>query len=330
MIDTHQYSDGEIPWCKGAKTDPWDHVEAAMGLAISGRLDQARKAFEWLQQNQLPDGSWYAAYQKGVPIDKTREANMTAYIAVGVFHFYLITQDIHFLHTTWPTLVKAIDFALSLQAPGGEIHWAVSPEGKTDPMALLTGSSSIYMSLKCALAISRILDYHKPRWEKARKRLGNAIKHKPQAFNISKARYSMDWFYPILCGAVQGNAAQRRLKRYWKKFIIEGQGVRCVSDRPWVTIAETCEFTLALKAMGEDELAHIIFGWISDKNDADGQYWCGFTYPDMTIWPEEKLTWTNAVVLMAADALFDITPASRLFHHHHWDGGCWVPKEKEI
>jgi hypothetical protein len=35
----------------------------------------------------------------------------------------------------------------------------------------------------------------------------------------------------------------------------------------------------------------------------------------MAIWPEDKLTWTNAAVLLAADALYDLTPASRLFSH---------------
>ena len=28
IVDT-QLASGEIPWCEGQKTDPWDHVEAA-------------------------------------------------------------------------------------------------------------------------------------------------------------------------------------------------------------------------------------------------------------------------------------------------------------
>jgi len=32
-----QKTDGEIPWSKGGKTDPWDHVESAMGLTVCGR-----------------------------------------------------------------------------------------------------------------------------------------------------------------------------------------------------------------------------------------------------------------------------------------------------
>jgi hypothetical protein len=52
----------------------------------------------------------------------------------------------------------------------------------------------------------------------------------------------------------------------------------------------------------------------------DDTFWCGYTFPDMTVWPEEKISWTNAVALMAADALYSITPGSRLFSHDAWDG----------
>jgi hypothetical protein len=38
----------------------------------------------------------------------------------------------------------------------------------------------------------------------------------------------------------------------------------------------------------------------------------------MVIWPAERIAWTNAVVLMAADALYHLTPASRLFSHENW------------
>jgi hypothetical protein len=95
-------------------------------------------------------------------------------------------------------------------------------------------------------------------------------------------------------------------------------GVRCVSDQPWVTIAESSELVLTLSAMDNHLLARIVFAWISDFKFDDGTFWCGFTFPDMVLWPEEKISWTNAVVLMAADALFDLTPAGRLFSHQFW------------
>lgn len=314
-----QLDSGAIPWSEGDKTDPWDHVESAMGLAVGGRMVAARKAYGWLQAQQLPDGSWYSGYKDGAPSDKTRETNMAAYVAVGLWHHYLITRDLEQLERMWPTLERAIDFSLSLQTAEGEIYWAISPEGQVDKMALLTGCSSIYMSLKCALAVARLLDRVPSHWPRALERLGSALRHKPHRFNMTKARFSMDWFYPILCGVVSGEAAQKRIDRYWKKFVVEGLGVRCVSDQPWVTIAESSELVLALAAMGNTSLARIVFSWISDHTYADGSFWCGFTFPDMIIWPAEKIAWTNAVVLLAADALYNLTPASAMFTHRFWE-----------
>ncbi len=318
IINT-QKNNGEIPWCEGQKTDPWDLVESAMGLTIGGKIKEARLAFDWMINNQLDDGSWYASYINGEPDDKTHDTNMSSYIAAGVYHHYLITKDINFLKKMWLPVKRGLDFALSLQAPGGEIHWAKSPEGIVDPMALLTGSSSIFFSTKCALAIADILGEKMPEWQTAILKIRESIENRPHSFNISKSRFSMDWFYPVLSGALTGEKAQQRIDKYWKKFIIEGQGVRCVSDEPWVTIAESAEFVLALAAMGNTKLAKIIFGWIQDRRYDDGSYWCGYTFPDMLIWPEDKLTWTNGVMLMAADALFNLTPASNFFSHSFWE-----------
>lgn len=318
MIAATQLPSGEIPWSTGGKTDPWDHVEAAMGLVVGGYLEQARQAFVWLQSKQLPDGSWYSAYRSGTPEDRTRETNMSAYVAVGLFHYWLISGDRQFLESMWDMVRRAIEFALAHQSPKGEIYWAISPLGRVDRMALLTGCSSIYMSLKCALAIADELDTPALLWAQALQRLGDAIRHRPTLFNMTKSRFSMDWFYPVLCGAVTGSAAGRRIERQWKKYVVEGLGVRCVSDRPWVTVAESSELVLTLAAMGDMEKAHIVFNWIAEHTFDDGTFWCGFTFPDMTRWPEEKITWTNAVVLLAVDALLSLTPGSQLFSHAWW------------
>lgn len=318
-ITEQQRDSGEIPWYEGGKTDPWDHVESAIGLTIGGYFAQSRKAFEWLADNQLEDGSWYSAYKGGIPEDTTREANMSSYIAVGMFHYYLVTRDMQFLKSMWPCVRGGIDYALSLQAPSGEIYWARDPHSHIDPMALLTGSSSVYMSLKCALITTALLGEERPDWHTAFERLGDAIRYRPHLFNKSKARFSMDWFYPILAGAITDTEASRRIDKLWNKFVVEGMGVRCVSDRPWITMAETSELVIALAATGKSELAKTVFSWIQNKRFDDGTFWCGVTFPDMVIWPEEQYTWTNAAALMAADALYDLTPASQLFNHALWE-----------
>jgi hypothetical protein len=56
----------------------------------------------------------------------------------------------------------------------------------------------------------------------------------------------------------------------------------------------------------------------------------GVTFPDGVIWPEERTAWTAAVVLLAHDALHEITPASRLFKHSFWNGSGIHEKVKEL
>ena len=95
-------------------------------------------------------------------------------------------------------------------------------------------------------------------------------------------------------------------------------GVRCVSDRPWATMAETAELVLTLAAIDDIPRAKLVFSWLADKRDADGSFWMGVTFPDGVIWPEEKTGWTAAAVLLAWDALNEVTPAANLFKHDFW------------
>lgn len=315
-----QKPSGEIPWSAGGKTDPWDHVESAMGLSVAGRLREAERAYQWMAETQLADGSWWSATRDGLPEDRTRDSNLSSYIAVGVYHHFLVTQEFGFIRHLWPTVEAGIDYAVGLQADTGEIAWARNGKGVIDRMALLTGSSSVYMSIKCAMAVAALLGKKRSDWEAAERKLGEAIRHRPSLFNMMKARYSMDWYYPVLCGAVTGPDARTRIDRFWEKFVVPDWGVRCVCDRPWVTIAEGSELVMTLAAAGEYERAAIVFSWLCDKRYDDGSYWMGVTFPDGVVWPEERTSWTAAAVLLAHDALHEITPAGRLFSHAFWNG----------
>jgi hypothetical protein len=318
FIASIQKENGEIPWSVGGKTDPWDHVESAMGLSVGGFYDEARRAYDWLAGTQLPDGSWWSETLDGKIINSSKESNFSSYVAVGAFQYYLITRDIKFLKTMWHTISQGIQYAINLQAPDGEIYWARNKSGAVDKMALLTGSSSIYMSIKCAIAIAETLGKKRPGWRKALNNLGSAIKNRPDLFNMIKSRYSMDWYYPVLCGAITGDEAKRRIAHLWEKYVVPDWGVRCVSDRPWVTMAETAEFILTLSALEDHSRAKMIFSWLTDKRFSDGSFWMGVTFPEGVIWPEEKTGWTAAAVMLASDALYDVTPASKLFNHKFW------------
>jgi len=122
FIAALQKENGEIPWSAGGKTDPWDHIESAMGLSIAGYLHQAERAYQWLAATQLADGSWWSEIQNGKIINSTKETNFAAYIAVGVYHHYLITDKIDFLKNMGPSVMHGIQYAINMQAPDGEIY----------------------------------------------------------------------------------------------------------------------------------------------------------------------------------------------------------------
>jgi hypothetical protein len=123
----------------------------------------------------------------------------------------------------------------------------------------------------------------------------------------------MDWYYPVLGGAVSGPAATERLAADWDRFVVPGLGARCVADRPWVTGAETCELALALAAAGQRDAAVEQVAAMQHLRHDDGSYWTGFVYPDDARWPVERTTWTAAAVVLASDALAAATPACGLF-----------------
>ena len=311
-----QKPSGEIPWSAGGKTDPWDHVECAMGLSVAGHHGAAKRAYKWLRSNQNPDGSWWSEYDNGMPqAEAYKDANMTAYIAVGVFHYYLATGDMDVLHDLWPCVRRAINFTVSLQGDGGQIYWAKRKDGSISRRSLLTGSSSIYKSLSCAIDIARLVGSAQPHWTVARQKLGNAILEKPHLFDPSKAVFAMDWYYPVLSGAVTGLDAKKRIARSWRTFVMEDWGVRCVSDKAWLTMAETSELVMALAGIGDTLMAETVFEWMQDKKYDDGAFWTGVTFPDRIVYTNEKTTWTGAAVLLAADMLYDLSSASGLFRN---------------
>jgi hypothetical protein len=301
-ILAEQRADGAIPWFTGGHLDPWDHVEAAMALDVAGEHAAAESAYRWLIRRQNADGSWYAAYRESEPGDLSRESNFCAYVAVGAWHHHLSTGDDAFLEEIWPTVVRAMSFVLSLGRADGTVSWRRDEDGGAPDEALLTGCSSIHHALRCALAIADYVEEPQPDWELAAGQLGHAVAHHPERF-LDKERYSMDWYYPVLGTALRGPAAKERIERDWDRFVVPGLGVRCVSDRPWVTGGESAELALALWAIGESTRAVEILRAIQHLRAEDGGYWTGYVFEDDAIWPEERTTWTAGALLLAVAAL---------------------------
>jgi hypothetical protein len=313
-IVTDQQADGLIMWSPGGHADPWNHVEAAMALSLVEHRADAERAYDWLVREQHPDGAWFNYYWADRVKDTRRDTNTIAYPAVGVWQHFLLYKDAAWLEAMFPMVDRAIRYVLDLQQDSGEVLWCREPDGVTPGgYGLLTGSSSIYFSLRCAIAMAERLDDERPEWELAAGSLAHAIRHRPEAF-ADKNRWAMDWYYPVLSGALAGEDGRDRMFERWSEFVMPDRGVRCVSDRPWVTAAETAECVMALDAVGLDVEARMLFDWVQRYRYHDGAYWTGCVYPEGVYFPgDERSSYTAAAILLADEALDGVSSAAGLF-----------------
>jgi hypothetical protein len=303
-IAATQHASGMIPWFPGGHADPWNHVEAAMALTVTGRIREAERAYEWLASTQRSDGAWHAYYASDESVEEPRlDTNVTAYVATGVHHHYLATKDRGFLEQMWPVVDAALGFVLAHQRPGGELTWAVDPDGTPGSFALLTASSSACTSLDSGVALAGTLGLERPSWERALNHLVDAVANRPAGF-AAKDEFAMDWYYPMLCGAVTGDGAASRLRAGWQRFVIDGHGVRCRSDGSWVTAAETAECALACVRLGRDEQAAALLSWTRSYRRDGGTFATGLVHPGGNEFPEgERSTYSAAAIVLAADVL---------------------------
>jgi hypothetical protein len=118
---------------------------------------------------------------------------------------------------------------------------------------------------------------------------------------------------------LRGGAAEARVASRWDTFVAPGRGVRCVSDQPWITAAETCELVMALDAIGLHDRARELFGWVHFLRHDDGSYWTGMNFTDDRFdergdyYTPEQPTWNSAAVVLAANALGGSGPTAGLF-----------------
>lgn len=300
-IATIQQEAGSIPWPDG-HTDAWDHIECAMALTLGGRLDDARRAYDWLCASQRIDGSWAMSYDQFRILDSSADTNQCAYIAVGAWQWWTLTREFDLVAQLWPHVQRALDFVIDLQLPSGHMSWGRAPSGELSQGSLLTGCASTYQALRCGLALADLMGEPKPEWELSAGALGHAVTAHPEGF-LNKSEFSMDWYYPVLGGAVRGPAAEELIDRRWDDFVVPGMGTRCVSNRPWITAAETCELALSLIVIRQPARARQLLADVQFMRRTDGSYWTGWVYDNQRHWPAEASTWTAAAVVLACDAL---------------------------
>ena len=175
-------------------------TEADGGLPLAGR-------------RQLPDGSWFNYYRGDGVKDPRLDTNVCAYLAAGAWHHHLITGDVEFLGELWPTHRgrRSTSSCAGSSPTARSCGRSTRPAGPR-PMRSSPGRRRSTTRLRCAVAVAECLAKDRPDWELAAGRLGHAVAHHPGAF-APKVEFAMDWYYPMLSGALEGEAGRRRASR---------------------------------------------------------------------------------------------------------------------
>ena len=99
-----------------------------------------------------------------------------------------------------------------MQLPFGGVAWSQEwhdgAPATVNEDALLAGSSSIHHSLRAGVALAELVGEPQVEWELAGGRLGHALREHRDLF-LDKSTFSMDWYYPVLGGAVRGRGGAR-------------------------------------------------------------------------------------------------------------------------
>lgn len=333
-IESLQNRDGTIPWIEAGVWDPWNHGESAMALAVAGRDAAVEAALDALADRQEADGGWTGELGAGIPMDETgeriappktpvtaRDTNFTGYAAVTVLRCALALDAPRLIARHEQMVTRALDWVAARQRKTGDIVWRdPDPGQKLDEVdSLRAGNASLYKSFEAGLRIADALGRKKSHWARARQGIAQAFAQHPDAFDrkgVDRTGYAMDWYYPVLTGAIPGPAGVRRLDAAWDQFVVADLGCRCVAEEPWVTAAETAELALACLTVGRRETARRLIADLASLAKGGDGYWMGWQFELGMIWPKERPGWTSAAVVLAADALEGLSPGSDTLIRH--------------
>lgn len=342
-IATLQDRDGRIHWVDNGLWDPWNHCEAAMGLAVAGDQAGAQRALEALIMAQTQEGYWQADMGCAAPMTPDAahldtagapqiiDTNFCAYPAVFAWHLSLITKDTALARRAASMVERACEWLMPLQR-AGVFPWRAldGRETPADVDALVTGNASIALSLACALCLLEALDRPTAHIRQAlgqlvaafapgphAQRRGDHLATPPGPF-LEKPRHAMDWYYPILAGVLPHDQAADTLDRRWTEFVHPNFGCRCVNDEPWATAAETAELVIALNRLAPfspraAQRLHQVLASLNAHLDPQGGLWMGFQFEQNRPWPEERPSWTAGAAILAIDVVERRTPGADVF-----------------
>jgi len=305
-IKKNQTEDGSIVWDLNGKCDPWDHLECLLALAIFEEEAHFKKGMNWFFANLDDNHLIQSEFKNGKVHKDYYEHHHAIYAAVPLLQYLHMGLDKKYVKEKLNEVAKITEATLAARDQFGCFYWAQDINGMCDN-SLITATSSIYLSLKCAIKIFEKFGINTTELKTELKSIRACFHENSERFDrdqVDRSRFSMDYYYPFLSGLDQDKES---FIKGLSLFYVDGLGIKCVIEEPWVTFAESSELIIALCRFGEFDLARKIFMEIDEFKDQDGVLPTGYQYAEKIFWPDERSSWTNAAYVIAADCLFDLT-----------------------
>ena len=280
-------------------------------------MTQAERAYEWLVDMQRPDGSWWNYY---LP-DGTRRGSQAGHQRVRVRRHRRVAPLAVHLGSRRSSITcgrrssAPLDWVLGMRKPDGTVLWARTDDDRPWDYALLTGSTSISHSLRCAAQLADVDQRTAARlvWRRAER----AARHRRHPAGRVRAEGTVgDGLVlpgPDRRARRRGGEGSpgRRLGRVrhggqghplrQRRAVDHGQRDRRVPRS-------------RTRRSATSRRRPICCEWTRSHRVDDGSYWTGIVYPSMERFPfDETSAYTAAAVILAADAITGASPASSVF-----------------
>lgn len=293
-----QSSSGMIPWFKGGRADPWNHTEAAIALALGGRLSDARAGARWLLRMQNNDGSWCHFYLSNGVAEPRRESNTCSFPVLLVAILDRLGGSRGLLSPYVEMALRGLDYVISHQRDDGSLPWAIDPRGDGYPTSLVAASSSICDSLAVAEDLCERYGIGDcARYKDARQKLSESLSQSAGPY-ADTSGWAMDHYYPLL-GGVEGWTSLS--EGFLGRFYVPDWGVRCMLGREWFTAAETAETAMALHISGDEALAQDLYMALQRFRRPGGGYLTGMVGPQGITFPhDEQSSYSVAAVIISS------------------------------
>ena len=209
------------------------------------------------------------------------------------------------LEGMWPVVEAAVGFVLRLQQPGGEVLWSMDPDGHLGRYALLTSTSSIHHSLRCAIAMAECLGFERPEWELAADRMVEAIVHRPDSFRPQTTAGRWTGTTRSSRGPWPASRRASASTAGGRSSCSTGSGCAACRTSPGSRRPRPPSVSWPSMPSAGGPGDRRLLDWTRHLRHDDGGYWTGCVHPHACAIPGgERSTYTAAAVLLADHALY--------------------------